>query len=215
MFEEIARRLEKVLALVHDFLKHPFWPEHLAVGDVYKLQADDQDGTPDTGWFTLAVVDDDTVTITTERSVPDPEHPYEYKIEKIEAVIRRSEHPLVHQAMLYLALAFRIDGYYFASGKQKELKRTRSRRLQRLYALIDNLPWLPTLNQSEFYVLDDVGERFGILYPPPNDGCIQLGTKFGRIRDASGGGGDYHYTRSVMKMIAEAIRLEQEGGRKT
>jgi len=211
---------------VHDFLERPFWPEHLEVGAQYQLQADDIDTIAgdhtDDGWFTVDIVDQDTVVIETAKWLPNPNSAtYERYRQPYRRTIRRQETPLVHAAMLVLALAFRldVDEHLFDPVARRELMRCRGSRLRQLYETIaGTMPWLRTLGCEGYYLTGDAlpfpedveNCRLGAYFTPHNDLYLCLGYPMNRFRLTSGGGHKYA-TLAALQFLAEAIRLESEG----
>lgn len=208
---------EEVLESIHSALHKKFWPEHLTVGGIYQLQADDQDGDTETGWYTITIVDKDTIKIETSGSC------YNLESEQVEDVtfqakVCRERNPLTFRAMLYVALAFRLDNPELGLERHKaELKRTAQEGLTFVYDLLDVLPWPSTLEVDQPYTLtDQEGMIVGSYHTLMNDSYLVVGKDVfqnttGRIRDYFGGGHKLN-TYYALRILSEAIRLENEGG---
>jgi hypothetical protein len=203
---------------VHNILERPFWPKHLEIGGEYRLQADDQDGREDTGWMTINLIGPDTISVQAVTRQPALEgDARSFRLTPTVVTFSRADgHALVHQALLYLALAFRADSVPQYSDRFHSLVKTRSRWLEDVYSLLDCTPWLYSLECDKDYTVKDIeGTELTVVHTPLNDSYLIIGEwpgKFvGRIRGYSGGGQKYH-TYSALKILAEAIRLETERG---
>lgn len=192
----------------------------MLVGDEYSLQADDQDGNPDTGWITIKILEENEVAVETVRNIPsrDSDSP-KYVDTTYRFATTQAEHPLVFQAILYLALAFRADSQRRGSREApRKLTATKNRKLKQLYGLLDGFTWLPTITCKTYLVEGDSSPwpkpnancSFGVMITETNDDWLKIGYTGERFRNWFGGG-IYRYSVSALRILAEAIRLEQEG----
>lgn len=194
------------LKSVHRVLNGTFWPETLAAGQSYSIQADDQDGTTNRGWLRVTIGSNGDVAINLDRKGCGFRFPGS----------GGGNHPRVRNAGLVMAEAIRLD-CLFPEGVKPVYSKTRSRELRIIHELLDHLPWLSTLEVATYSVQSEnveAGSPEGWLHvtlTEMNDVWLEIDGVTARFRLFSGGG---HKLRVVaaLYMMAEAIRLDTEGG---
>lgn len=222
MMERIQSSSE-ALEKIHDFLQGSYWPAHLSIGDEFRVIADDLDSRDQIIPFVIRIASKSTVELETVAQIPNknPTRGGNHWISQLyRATIHQIEHPLVFRALLAMTLAFRIDQGFGFPQQRKELQRTRSPKLHAIYQLLNGFPWLKTLNANfgSYLIPGDSSPwpdkphdcQLGVLITECNDTWLQIGYPSGRVRSAFGGG-VLPSTYSALFMLAEAIRLEQEG----
>jgi hypothetical protein len=206
---------DEALERVHDFLKRPFWPEHLVFGSSLCLPTPDHSGSRESGDVTIDILSAKAIRVSTERQVPDPEHRPSRMAQEYSRVVRRTDNPLVFQATVALALAFRLDRHAYKWGKSelKELEGTSDPRLESFYGILGCLPWLPSLVMDSYEIPGDLQGNdcsYGAAFTLMNDSYLCIGYTHERVYQNTGGG-IYPHVLSALQILAEAIRLENEG----
>lgn len=215
---------QEALESVHGFLYGDYWPSHLSAGDTFTIIADDLDDRDREVPLTIKVISREAIQLETVSQIPN-QYPIRNDDRWIDqtyrTTVRAQDHRLAFRALLAMAMAFRIDLNAGDYDRQRALQKTRSPRLRAVYRLLDHLPWLKTLdgNNGRYAISGDSSPwptepnrcQLGVLITPLNDTWLTIGYPSARIRHGFGGGRN-PFTYSALYILAEAIRLENEGG---
>lgn len=176
------------------------WLETIIPMMQYSIQADDHDGNRDRFWLTVALGRDGTVAIRMDPMMGMAPIQTGFKY------CPGGEHQRVRNALLVLTEAIRLDAEEIDPRSMVH----RSDILTEVHKLLDNLPWLEYLGgDTGFSARSNVETPMNLSVYFQEDAFLDLDFTTFRFRSWYGGG-RHLQVFSALKILAVAMKLDQE-----